>query len=193
LAILAAAGGMAMSNGKKLIDHIPPDVRDYLTAGDGLAKASVVEAHPNVKQTLKAPATRAAIVAYLGSHEPWNDPPDLTINALSYLQNGASAKEAEIIEPLLEHPNAWVRLRVYEYLMAIYYPAHDQSAMVNLFQRMLADPDEIVRVQAARWIKGLNLAGDMKGVLQQWTTLAVERKWDREESFTIIQSLLGQR
>src|SRR5580658_10846937 len=126
LLIAGAAGGMAMNNGKKLINQIPTEVRDYLTAGDGLAKAAVQEKYPNVETTLRAPATRAAIVQYLGSKEPQQDPPSLTINALAYLQSGASVKESAILLPLAQHPNAWVRLRVYEYMMAIYYPAHDE-------------------------------------------------------------------
>ncbi|MFN7993072.1 MAG: HEAT repeat domain-containing protein [Bryobacteraceae bacterium] len=190
----AAGGGAAMDKNKKLIDQIPVEVRDYLTAGDGLAQAAVEEKYPDVKRILHAPATRAAVVRYLASKEPWADPaPSLTLNALSYLQQGANAKEAAAIHPLIEHPNPWVRLRVYEYMMAVHYPPRDRPAMIDLFQQMLSDPDEVVRVQAARWIKGLNLAQDMRPTLQKWTESAREHNWDTQESYEIIQSLVGGR
>jgi len=188
--ILSAAGGMAMEKAKKLIDQIPTEVRDYLTAGDGLAKASVIEKYPNVEQTLHDPHVRAAIVEYLGSKEPWQDEPGFTANALASLAPGASAKEAAIIRPLIKHPNPWVRLRVYEYMMAIHYPVRDQAAMVSLFQQMLVDGDEVVRVQGARWIQGLNLVQEMRPDLEQWMRMASKRKWDHGESFDLIQTML---
>jgi hypothetical protein len=184
--------GMAMNNAKKLINQIPTEVRDYPTAGDGLAKAAVQEKYANVETTLLAPARRAAIVQYLGSKEPQQDPPSLTIDALAYLQRGASVKESATLLPPAQHPNAWVPLRVYEYMMAFHYPVRDEPSMVNLFVKMLADSDEVVRVQAARWIKGLNLAGRMRAALQQWTRQASARKWDQYESFESIQGLLRQ-
>jgi hypothetical protein len=62
--------------------------------------------------------------------------------------------------------------------------------MVSLFQQMLMDSDEVVRVQAARWIKGLNVASDMRGFLQRWMKDAVDRKWDALESFEIVRESL---
>jgi hypothetical protein len=179
-----------MANSPRMIDQIPIEVRDYLTAGDGLGKAAVMQQHPQVEQTLRAPNTRVALVNYLSSREPWQDPPALTIGALAHLQNGASEKESVKIRPLAKHPEALVRLRVDEYLMAIYYPGRDEAQMANLFQEMLQDRDEIVRVQSARWIQGLKLGPPMRVQLNQWAKLAVERKWDRYESFEIIQGLL---
>ena len=172
-----------------MLDQIPIEVRDYLTANDGLAQAAVKEKYPNLRQTLDAPETRAAIIRYLASREPWADKSGFTRNVLGFLQNGASEEEAASIRPLLRHPDPWVRLRTYEYLMAIYYPPRDHQAMSNLFQEMLDDSDEIVRVQAARWIKGLNMSSEMHDFLQRWVKLAVERKWDTQESFSLIQAL----
>jgi hypothetical protein len=179
-------------NGKKtMLEEIPVEVRDYLTAGDGLAQAAVVEKYPNVQRTLRTPATRAAILRYLASDEPWKDPtPGFTINALAFLQGSASAKEAPTIHGLLRHPNPWVRLRAYEYMMGVYYPASDRAAMITLFEEMIMDTDEINRVQSARWIKGVNAAPEMSGFLQGWIKTAVKRKWDHQESFEIVQGLL---
>ncbi|HEY3838009.1 MAG TPA: hypothetical protein VGL72_15620 [Bryobacteraceae bacterium] len=185
---VAAIGGMAMDN--KKIDQIPTEVRDYLTAGDGLAQFAVHEKYPHVEQTLNSAATRTAILEYLGSKEPWQDPPTLTINAIAFLQTKATAKEAEIIRPLVGHANPWVRLKVHEYMMAVYYPAHDRAAMISLFEEMLGDRDELVRVQAARWIKALNFSGEMHDYLQQWTMRAEQRKWNQQESFGMIKEML---
>jgi hypothetical protein len=181
-----------MEKPKKLIDEIPIEVRQYLAASESLARAGVQEKYPGVKNTLQAPATRHAIVRYLASKEPWADPaPDLIMNALSFLLQGANAKELEAIHALIEYPNPWVRIRLCEYMMAIYYPAHDQAAMAGLFRQMLADPDEIVRVRAARWIKALNLASGMRPALEEWSQSAREHKWEGAESYQIIQGLLG--
>ena len=178
---------------KKLFDQIPKQAREYLSAGESMAKAAVLEKYPDARRTLEAPATREAIVRYLASKEPWADPTlAFTMNALAYLQTVANAKEAQAIHPLIEYPNPWVRLRVYEYMMAIHYPPRDKPAMTDLFRQMLEDSDEIVRVQAARWISGLNLASEMRPALQEWIRTAPENKWDTQESFNIIQGLLKQ-
>jgi hypothetical protein len=65
--------------------------------------------------------------------------------------------------------------------------------MAGLFRQMLADPDEIVRVRAARWIKALNLASGMRPALEEWSQSAREHKWDTQESFEIIQGLIKQQ
>jgi hypothetical protein len=185
------ACGFQSNKGKTMLQEIPVMVRDYLTAGDGLAQAAVQEKYPNVRQTLNAPETREAILRYLASDEPWKDPtPGFTINALGFLQGSASAKEVPSILKLQKHSNAWVRLRANEYMMAVYYPRHDRSSMVSLFQQMLMDTDEVVRVQAARWIKGVNVAPDMRGYLERWMKDAINRKWDTLESFEIIRESL---
>jgi hypothetical protein len=173
--------------------EIPSEVQDYLTAGDGLAQASVREQHPNLDDVLNAPATRAAILAYLASDEPFKDPSSgFTINALTFLQGAASAKESAPIHHLQRHPNPWVRVRAAEFLMAVYYPVHDRNSMLTLFKEMLNDTDEVVRVQAARWIKGTNAAPDLEGFLGNWLALARKNKWDKTESFQIIEALAKQ-
>jgi hypothetical protein len=169
---------------------IPTEVQDYLTAGDGLAQASVREQYPNLDEVLNAPATRAAILAYLASDEPYKDPsPGFTINALAFLPGAAAAKESTPIRHLLRHPNPWVRVRAAEYLMAVYYPVHDRNSMLSLFKEMLNDSDEVVRVQAARWVKGTNGAPELEGFLENWLDLARKNKWDKTESFQMILAL----
>ena len=174
----------------KKIDQIPIEVRDYLTAGDGLAQFAVHEKYPNVEQTLHSASTRTAILNYLGSKEPWQDPTSLTINAIALLQTKATERESVIIRPLVGHSNPWVRLRVHEYMMAVYYPAHAHGAMIEMMKEMLADHDEVVRVQAARWIKALNFGAEMREFLEQWRTRATQQKWNSQESYGIIQDIL---
>ncbi len=173
-----------------MLKEIPVEVRDYLTAGDGLAQAAVVEQYPNVRRVLDAPETRAAILRYLAGDGPWKDPaPGFTINALAFLQGAASAKEAPPLHNLMRHSNPWVRLRTYEYMMAVHYPLHDRAAMIKMFEEMMNDADEIVRVQAARWIKGVSAGHEMRGFLQGWMKTATDRKWDKLESFEMIRDL----
>lgn len=172
-------------------NEIPIEVQDYLTAGDGLAQASVREQYPNLDDILNAPATRVALLAYLASDEPLKDAaPGFTIAALAFLQSAASAKESVSIRHLLRHPNSWVRVRAAEYMMAVYYPAHDRSSMLSLFKELLDDPDEVVRVQGARWIKGTGTAQDLQSFLENWLVLARKNKWDGTESFQTIQTLV---
>ncbi len=179
-----------MASTTQLIDQIPIEVRDYLTAGDGLGMVAVHEQYPHVDQVLRAPSTRVALLNYLASQEPWHDPPGLTIGALVLLKNGASAAESQQLLHLLEHPIGLVRLRLYQYLVQIYYPSRNMPPMIAIFQKMLADPDEVVRVQAARWIQGFKLGAQMRPTLEQWTIIAAERKWNHGESYDIIQGLL---
>ncbi len=167
-------------------------LRDYLTAGDGLAQAAVREKYPDLQHTLDAPETRTAILHYLASREPFRDKSGLTMNALGFLQSGASEKELAGIRTLTKHSDPWVRVKTYEYQMAIYYPARDRKSMANLFQEMLNDSDEVVRVQSARWIKNLNMSSEMHDFLQSWVKLAIDHKWDMQESFAIVQQLLKQ-
>lgn len=171
-----------------MIDEIPVEVRDYLTAGDGLAQAAVIERYPDVRRSLESPDVRAAILRYLASGEAWRDP-GFAINALAYLQGGASAKEVPAVRNLMTHPNPWVRVRACEYMLGVYYPAQDRVSMVSLFETMLNDKDEIVRVQGARWIRDFKAAPEMQSTLQNWLKIAAQRKWDGAESFQIVHSL----
>lgn len=170
--------------------EIPSEVRAYLSAGDGLGQASVREQHPDLDRVLNAPSTRSAIVAYLASEETLKDSdPGFAMNALAFLQSAANAQEAGSIHRLLRHPNPSIRARAAGYMMAVYYPVRDRNAMLSLFKETLNDSDETVRVQTARWIKGTDSAPLLEGFLENWTLLARKNKWDKTESFQIIQSL----
>jgi len=174
-----------------MLDEIPVEVRAYLSAGDSIGHLEVTQKYPNVERTLASPEVRAAILRYLRSDEAWKEPnPGFMIGALTFLQGAASAKELPAVQGFVVHRNPWVRVRAYEYMMAVYYPAGDSASMVKMFEKMLVDPDEVVRVQAARWIQGVGVVAAMRGYLQNWIQRAPERMWDHQESFTIIQELL---
>jgi hypothetical protein len=170
--------------------EIPSEVRAYLSAGDGLGQASVREQHPDLDRVLDAPSTRSAIIAYLASDEPLKDSdPGFAMNALAFLQGAANAQEVGSIHHLLRHPLPSIRARAAGYMMAVYYPGRDRNGMLSLFKETLNDSDELVRVQTARWIKGTDSAPAMEGFLETWILLAHKNKWDRTESFQIIESL----
>jgi hypothetical protein len=172
------------------LSKVPAEVREYFTASDGLGQFSARQNHPHLEDTLKAPTTRMAIVNYLASEEPWHDHPGFTIGALTYLQTEANAAELARINHLTKHPNALIRLRMFEYMMDIYYPPRDVSRMASMFQAMLADPDDTIRVQAVRWIEGLKMQERMRETLVHWLKFANDHGWTASESYSMIQHML---
>lgn len=173
-----------------MIEEIPAEVRQYLTAGDALGQASVEEKYPNIQKTLQAPEVRQAILRYLNSKEVWDAPPGFAVNALAFLVGGANAKELPLVRNLVVHPQPWIRVRAAQYLMAVYYPARDRAAMTDLFEKMLLDEDEVVRLQAARWIRDFKTGADMKPYLEKWAGIAALRGWTGTESFGIVALML---
>lgn len=170
---------------------IPAEVREFLTAGDGLARKAVQEQHPDIKERLRSPEIRAKLMHYLASDEPWRDPePGFTINALGVVQEGAQARETAGIRPLLMHPEGMVRLGAYQFLMAVYYPAGERGSMMTLFQSMLLDPDAMVRAQGAQFIKGMQAQAEMRPFLERWAKLAPSRGWDKDDGFEAVRRLL---
>lgn len=174
-----------------LYTAIPQEVREYLNAGDGLGQFAVRERHPNLNRTLEAADTRAALLRYLGSDEPWQEPaPGFVMSAVAFLQGKASAAELPTIEKLRGYNNPWVRVRVADYAMGVYFPAQNRIAMVQLWERMLNDADEIVRVHAARYVQSLKAAPAMRPFLETWQQTARQKKWDAAESYQLIEQSL---
>jgi hypothetical protein len=174
------------------MQDIPLEVREYLTAGDGLGQIAVQEAHPDVKQTLNDPRTRAAILRYLATDEPWQEPPpSFLINALGFLQSGAMATEIPVVRPYLLHSTAVVRLRAYEFLLGVYFRDPARPPLLLTLQAMLMDRDDVVRAQGARYVKRANAVGELKEFLRRWHTLAPSRGWQTTESYELVGQLLG--
>ncbi len=136
-------------------DEIPESVREYMTAADGLGHFAVQQRHPDLEQVLHSPGTRQTLLRYLSSREAWQDTSvNFTMNILAFLLGNATLSEAPIVRPFLRHPHAGVRLRAYQYLMGVYYPARDRGAIDPLLKDMAADPDAAIRDQAETWRKG---------------------------------------
>jgi hypothetical protein len=183
------AGCMQRKEATKM-QGVPKDVQEYLTAGDSLARKSVEEKHPNIRKKLESPETRAALLRYLASNEPWEEAhPGAVINALGVIQPGASASEAVHLRPLLMHPVGAVRLGAYDFLMAVYYP-DDRGSVLTLLQAMLLDADDSVRAQGAQYVKGIKGQPELGPFLERWLKLAVARGWSNQESFEMVQRLV---
>jgi hypothetical protein len=172
------------------MQQLPADVREYLTAGDALGIRAVEEKHPNIRQKLKSPEIRAALFRYLSSDEPWQgDHPGAVISALKVVHSGAAAAEIPLVRPLVMHPEGTVRLQVYQFQMAVYYP-DQREPLLALLQAMLLDDHDAVRAQAARYIEGLEAPPELRPFLERWLRLAPGRGWDKHDSFGMIRNLI---
>lgn len=175
------------------MQELPADVREFLTAGDALGIRAVEEKHPNIRQKLRSPEIRAALFRYLAGDEPWREGnPGAVISALRVVHNGAAAAEIPLVRPLLMHPEGTVRLQVYEFHMAVYYPKQRDS-MLTLLPAMLLDSHDAVRAQGARYIDGLKIPPELRPFLERWLALAAKRGWEGEESFELVQDLVKRR
>src|SRR4051812_34160985 len=94
----------------ELLVAIPQEAREYLSAGDGLGRASVQQRHPNVQDTLGSPATRAAILAWL-AHDAAADPSNarFVTRCLQHLGPRAAPHEASVVRRYLLHDSPSVR------------------------------------------------------------------------------------
>lgn len=187
--LVLVATGTTYGQERKAMQDIPLEVQEYLSAGDGLGQVAVEEAHPNVKATLNAPETRNALLRYLASDDPWVTPtPGFSVNALTFVLSGATPEEAEFVRPLLLHPVPEVRVRAYNFLVAV--AAGDRGMLVALLQSMLLDSDDMVRVAGVRHIERTETAGQLRTFLQRWMKLAPARGWEGEESYELLEQLL---
>jgi hypothetical protein len=172
------------------MQDLPPDVREYLTAGDALGMVAVEEKYPDIRKKLRSPEIRAALLRYLASDEPWQEPnPGPIIGALRVVRETPTAAEIPLLRPLLMHPEPAVRQPVYEYMMSVYYPSQRESVH-TLLQSMLLDGHDSVRAQAANYIKGLKTPEELRPFLNRWLALAAKRGWNKQESFEIVQGLV---
>jgi ADP-ribosylglycohydrolase len=171
---------------------IPAEVREYLSTSDSLYRAQVVQRYPDLQQTLNDPATRKAILDWLTSDEAWE--PSLssfTSNSLALLRVGAAQEEAQIVRSFLLHPDPWVRLSAYDFLLTLYFPDRNREAMFLLLHGMLSDNDDMVRAQAARYIERADAVDELRDFLQRWYKEAPGRGWADTESFELVGGLLN--
>jgi hypothetical protein len=176
------------------MEAIPPEVREYLSTKDALFRAHVVQRYPVLDQVLNSPATRKALLDWLASDAAWNPTiSSFTSNCLEFLRVGAAEGEAQTVRAFLLHPDPYVRLRAYEFLLTLYFPDKNREAMLLLLQGMLSDNDDVVRAQAASYIERADAVSELKDFLQQWYKSAPLRGWARTESFELIERLLNKQ
>ena len=191
LVVFGAIVATCMQRKDSKMLELPADIKEYLSAGDGLGRKAAEANHPGLQKKLESAETRAAILKYLASDDPWHESnPGIVINALGLIQKGASASEIPLVRPLVLHPEGMVRLGAYDFLFAVYYPAGDRASMINLLQSMLLDSHDMVRSQAAQYVKGLKVPAELKPFLERWIKLAPARGWQKQESFELIERLL---
>lgn len=174
------------------MQEIPTEVREYLAVNDSPARVQLFQSHPDLKDLLEDPRTRAVILDWLGSEEAWDKSRSSFVsNCLEFLRPGAQQSDEQMVRAFLLHEDPFVRLRAYELLLTLYYPEHNRNAMFLLLHGMLSDPDDRVRVSAAAYIQGVGAAGELKGFLQRWLKLAPEKGWEGSESFEMVDRLLA--
>ena len=167
---------------------IPVEVQEYLSAGDGLGQVAVEEAHPNVKATLNAPQTRQALLRYLASDDPWaTKSPGFAVNALTFVLSGATRAESGFVRPLVLHPQPEVRVRAYNFLVAV--AAEDRSALIVLLQSMLLDSHDMVRSAGARHIARTQSGAELKTFLTRWMKVSAVHA-EPDESRELVERLL---
>lgn len=170
---------------------IPSTVKAYLATDDAFVRAQLLQQHPGLEQQLHAPQTRAAILAFLQNDTAWSPSSmPLTLNCIEFLRNGASEAEAASLRPFLLHEDRRVRLAAYEYLRVLYYPDKNREAMNQLYQNMLMDNEDTVRVQAIRYLKQTGAREDLRTFLQRWYKTAPGHDWDKSESYELMKRLL---
>lgn len=171
--------------------EIPTEVKAYLASNDVLFREQLRQRFPNLEQLLGDPQTRKAILDWLASEEAWDDSAaPFAMRCLEFLQNGATEEEAPIVKTFLLQPNAFVRLRAFEFLLTLYFPDKNREAMFLLLHSMLFDPDDAVRNSGAAYIDRASAVMELRGFLLRWSKVAASRGWENTESFERVQQLL---
>jgi len=175
------------------MQEIPAGVREYLASDDALIRAQLLHINPNLKQTLEDPQTRTAILNWLASDEAWDSAlSGFVLNCLGFLRSGAAVSEDQIVRTFLLHPDPYVRLRAYEFLLTLYFPDRNREAMFLLLHGMLSDSADAVRAQAVRYIERANAVAELRGSLERWYKRAQNLGWTGTESFELVEHLLKQ-
>jgi len=174
--------------------EIPPEVKAYVASTNLLVREQLRQRYPNLDQLLAQPETRQAILAWLSSEEAWDESTsDFVMRCLEFLQTDATETEAPIVKTFLLHPNSFVRLRAFEFLLRLYFPDKNREAMFLLLNNMLFDEDDAVRVSGAGYIDRAKAIGEFRDFLERWLKVAASRGWQNTQSFELIQQLLQRQ
>ncbi len=174
------------------MQDVPAPVMQYLSTRDSLVRAQLAEQYPELQQQLNDPATRTAILKWLGSEAAW-EPSALPIvlNSLERLIGGP-VEDAQVVRPFVLHPDSFVRIAAFEFLLSLYYPDKNPDALLMVFQNMLSDKSDKVRSLAAHYIENINIAGELREFLERWYKNAQNLELGATESFERIGRILGK-
>ena len=173
--------------------EIPTEVKSYLASPDVLVREQLRQRHPNIEQLMAEPQTRKTLLEWLASEKAWDESnADFAMHCLQFLQNGATQEEARTVKPFLLHPNAFVRLRAFEFLLNLYFPDKNREAMFLLLHSMLFDQADAVRTSGAQYIDRANAVPELRDFLQRWIKVGASRGWEKTQSYELVQHLLDR-
>jgi hypothetical protein len=174
------------------VAEIPPEVKEYLSMEDGLARVELLHQHPRLEERLQDPATRQAVLDWLGGNEArqpaWSG---LAASALAFVRPGITPDDAPVVRTFLVHPVPAVRRGAFELLLTLYFPDRDREALLMLLHSMLLDADDTVRSAAARYVERIGLAEELGAFLRSWLEAAGARSWADTESYELVNRLTG--
>ena len=170
---------------------IPDEIQQYLSTRDGLSRATLLAQVPDLQERLKDPAIRDAVAAWLASDEANNAAPtDLLMNALEYLRTTATEVDSAAVRSLLMHPEPFVRLAAYNFLVSLYFPDKNRQALLMVLNGMLADDSDAIRQRGAEYIERAGAAADLKLFLQRWLQTASTRGWANTDTYRLVDQLV---
>lgn len=174
------------------MQDLPTPVLQYLSTRDSMVRAQLNQQYPDLQQRLNDPSTRAEILKWLGSEAAW-DPAalPLVLNSIEILVGGP-LEEAQVVRPFVLHPDPFVRIAAFEFLLGLYFPDKNPDALLMVFQNMLSDKSDKVRSLAAHYIENINVAGELKEFLERWYKNAKSLGWEATASFERIGRILGK-
>lgn len=174
------------------MQDLPDEVKAYFSSEDAFTRAQLLQTHPQLDETLNSPELVAKLLQWLSSPDAWADETDVNflLSVLGFLRTHAKESEASVIKVFLLHANPLVRLRVYEYLLTLYFPDKNREALFLLLQAMLSDQDEQVRAEAAGYIQRGDAVTYLRAFLERWIKTASDRGWGNTESFELVERLL---
>lgn len=176
--------------GTSLAD-LPDAVRDYLSSGDSLYRATLQQQYPNLQRVLTRADARSAVATWLAGEEALRDElAEVAANALEFIRPAARAADASIARRFVLHPHALVRLRADELLLTLYFRNRNREATLLLLQSMLLDPADLVRAQAVRHAERVGVDSTLRTLLQGWLNLARAQGFAATESAELAERLL---
>ena len=170
------------------------EIREFLLSQmDGLAQSEFSERHPEVMETMSDPATRTAIISWLGSPEA-REPAesDLVTAALFYLARPEGEEEAKVFRTFFDHTDGRVRQGAFRAVVAALFAEDEKEQLTSLLRTMLLDEADTVRSSGAGFIARTSVLDTLRPFLLEWRERAEERDWVESRSFERVTRLLEE-